>query len=228
MWIPVLNPELHDARYLAWENQARWLVDASFAIRQALAPYMPVVDQWYQLVFVLMFVTSFAYFAVSRDRFYPHLVLGVLMVLMVGAFTYLVAPAAGPFLYEKGANAVASEAQMSMWWGYQQVQTQGMAWIAENGEHYFTSSLAAMPSLHIAQVIVMTYYILRSRSLLGPLFVALSAWILVESVASRWHYTVDAPFGMILAIAVIWTCNRVCASPKRIAQPLAAENPATV
>ena len=228
MWIPIINPELYDAEYLAWETQARWLVEVCFAIRGTLAPYMPVVDQWYQMALVLMFVTSFSYFAVSRDRFYPHVVLGVLMVMIIGGLSYLIAPAAGPFLYEKGANAVASDAQISMWWAYQQVQTQGMAWIAENGQHYFTSSLAAMPSLHVAQVVVMTYYILRSRSLLGPVFVALSAWILVESVASRWHYTVDAPFGIALAIAVIWTCNRVCRSPRQVAQPAVAENPATV
>ena len=157
-----------------------------------------------------------------------YLVVAWLIVLMVGAFSYLIAPAAGPFLSEKGVNDVATAAQDSMWWGYQQVQAQGMAWIEENGAHYFTSSLAAMPSLHVAQVVVMTYYILRSRSLLGPVFVALSAWILVESVASRWHYTVDAPFGIALAIAVIWTCNRVCRSPRQVAQPAVAENPATV
>ncbi len=222
MWIPVINPELHDARYFAWENEFRWLVEACYAIRGAVAPYMPLVDHWYQLVFVMMFVTSFSYFAVGRERYYPNFVLAILMVMIVGGFTYLIAPAVGPFLYEQGANAIASEAQASMWWAYREVLTAGMPWIAEHGQEYFISSLAAMPSLHVANVVVMTYYLLRSRSMLGPIFILLSCWILIESVASRWHYTVDAPFGILLAAAVIWACNRVCA-PQEAAEAPAAE-----
>ncbi len=222
MWIPVINPELHDARYFAWENELRWLVEACLAIRGSIAPYLPLVDHWYQLVFVMMFVTSFSYFAVGRERYYPNFALAILTVMIVGGFAYLIAPAVGPFLYEQGANAIASEAQASMWWAYREVLSAGMPWIAEHGQEYFISSLAAMPSLHVANVVVMTYYLLRSRSILGPIFVLLSCWILIESVASRWHYTVDAPFGILLAVAVIWSCDRICA-PREAAESPAGE-----
>ncbi len=217
MWMPVINPHLFDAAYFAWDQRLHWLVEGMTNLRQGIAQFLPWADQWYQLAFVLMFVLSFCYFAVGRDPHYPHFALGVLLVLSLGSLSYLIAPAVGPFLYETGVNARASEAQAGMWGAFQQVQNQGTGWIAAHGSAYFTGALAAMPSLHIAHAVVMTYYMTRSRSLLAPLFMLLTFWIVLESVASRWHYVIDAPFGLLLAGLVIWVVNRVC-DPGRAAR----------
>ncbi len=120
---------------------------------------------------------------------------------------------------------LASEAQANMHDGYREVRVAGFAWIESVGSRYFTAALAAMPSLHVANASVMTYYMLRSRDYLAPFFVFLWCWILFDSVALRWHYIVDAPAGILLAVLVIWLTGRLLrgASPERAP---AAEAPA--
>jgi energy-converting hydrogenase Eha subunit B len=43
-----------------------------------------------------------------------------------------------------------------------------------------------------------------------PLFVMVTFWVTIESVASRWHYMIDLPAGLLLAVLVIWLTNRLC------------------
>jgi hypothetical protein len=57
----------------------------------------------------------------------------------------------------------------------------------------------------------MTYYMLKNRDYMAPLFVLFWLWILVDSVALRWHYAIDAPAGIALCALVIWLTNRLLA-----------------
>jgi hypothetical protein len=210
MWVPLINPLRFDAAYMATD---RWFepVIAAFRALRGLAPQDWVwFDHLYQLGFVLMFVLSFAVLAVSRDRHYPHFVLGIMLVLALGGLSYLIAPAVGPFLFEDGMNAAATQAQAGMWRVYFTVVQEGAPWIAANGPEYFTGALAAMPSLHIAHAAVMTWYMHRSRLIVRWPFLVILLFILIESVVSRWHYLIDAPAGLIVAAAAILIANRVC------------------
>jgi len=96
-----------------------------------------------------------------------------------------------------------------MYEAYQEVREEGMAWILRSGSRYFTGPLAAMPSLHVAHATVITYYIIASRTALTPLFVIMWLWILIDSIALRWYYVIDAPAGFALALFVIWLTNRI-------------------
>jgi hypothetical protein len=210
MWVPLVNPARFDEAYMVTD---RWL-EPAIALFRALRGLAPQdwlwFDHLYQLGFVLMFVVSFAVLAVSRDRHYPHFVLGILLVLVLGGLSYLIAPAVGPFLFEDGLNAAATQAQAGMWRVYLRVVAEGAPWIAANGPEYFTGALAAMPSLHIAHAAVMTWYMHKSRLIVRWPFLAILLFILVESVVSRWHYLVDAPAGLAVAAAAILIANRIC------------------
>ncbi len=96
-----------------------------------------------------------------------------------------------------------------------------MPWINQWGSHYFTGALAAMPSLHVAHATVITYYMVTSRAFLAPLFVCFWTWILIDSIALRWHYVVDAPAGLALAVFVIWLTGRLLGA--RSSVPAATE-----
>ncbi len=210
MWVPLINPARFDAAYMATD---RWLepVIAVFRALRGLAPEGWVwFDHLYQLGFVLMFVVSFAVLAVSRDRHYPHFVLGIMLVLILGGLSYLIAPAVGPFLFEDGMNAAATQAQAGMWRVYGTVVAEGAPWIAANGSEYFTGALAAMPSLHIAHAAVMTWYMHKSRLVVRWPFLLILLFLLIESVVSRWHYLIDAPAGLAVAAAAILVADRLC------------------
>lgn len=210
MWIPLINPLRFDEAYMAADDFLGPVVALFHWIRALLPTNWELFDQLYQLGFLMMFIVSFAVLAVSRDRHYPHFVLGIMLVMAVGGLAYLIAPAVGPFLFGDGANGAATEAQAGMWAVYGQVTESGAPWIAENGSDYFTGALAAMPSLHVAHATVITYYLHRSRLGIRWPFMLLWGFILIESVVSRWHYLVDAPAGILVALVAILAANRIC------------------
>ena len=211
MWVPLINPALFDAAYMASDESLRPLVDAftwaSTTIRANLNPEF----RWYQFLFLTMFVLTFCRFAAVRNALYPRFAVSMLLMVSLGALSYLIAPALGPFIYEDGNVPAATEAQAAMYAAYQNVQAEGAAWITRNGSDYFTGALAAMPSLHVGYASLMTYYMLKNRDYMAPLFVLIWLWILVDSVALRWHYAIDAPAGIALAALVIWLTNRLSA-----------------
>lgn len=209
-WVQLINPNLYDASYMAVDRALQPVVDLFFSIRSTYFTAVPNTDAWYQAAFLLMFILGFCSLAVLRSPVYPRFCIGVLLTLCLGSLSYMVAPALGPFLYEEGLSAKATEAQAGMLWAHEQIMLEGMAWIAEAGPGYFTGALAAMPSLHIAHAIVMTWFIVKARSIWIPVFLAISFWVTIESVASRWHYLIDLPAGALLAVFVIWLTNRLC------------------
>ena len=210
-WVPLINPALFDTAYMASDEWLRPLVDAftwaSTTIRTNLNPEV----RWYQFLFLIMFILSFCRFAAIRDAYYPHFAVSMLLMVSLGALSYLIAPALGPFIYEDGNAVLATEAQTGMYAAYQKVQVGGAAWFERYGAAYFTGALAAMPSLHVGYASLMTYYILKSRDYMAPLFVLFWLWILIDSVALRWHYAIDAPAGVALSALVIWLTNRLLA-----------------
>jgi hypothetical protein len=210
MWIPLINPLRFDEAYMATDRFFEPVIATFEWVRSLLPTELPLFDHFYQLGFFLMFIISFAVLAVSRDRHYPHYALGLMLVISLGGLSYLIAPAVGPFLFEDGANAAATEAQAGMWAAYQTLVETGPSWIAAYGADYFTGPPAAMPSLHLAHATVMVYYLNRSRLAIRWPFMLLWAFILIESVVSRWHYLVDAPAGILVAIAAILIANRIC------------------
>ncbi|MFQ6017414.1 MAG: phosphatase PAP2 family protein [Kiloniellaceae bacterium] len=213
MWMPLINPSLYDEPYLAVDEKLRWLVDLLTYISAALRSGLLQEVRWYQVIFLTLFILSFAYFAAVRGQYYPRFAIGILLVLSLGGLSYLIAPAVGPFVFEDGSDPLATQSQRQMLSGFQSVQTAGMPWIIKNGSEYFTGALAAMPSLHLAHATVMTYYMIVSRSYLAPLFGFFWLWVLIDSIALRWHYIVDAPAGVLLAAFVIWLTDRMLRTP---------------
>ena len=163
-WVQVINPNLYDGLYYDIDKQLQPILDLFYWIRSSYFTLMPSTDAWYQAAFLLMFITGFCSLAITLNRYYPHFCLGVLLTLSIGGLSYLVAPAVGPFIYEEGLNKHATEAQAAMYWAHKQAVLYGMPWIERAGPGYFTGGLAAMPSLHIAQAVAMTYFIRRAGS----------------------------------------------------------------
>jgi hypothetical protein len=209
MWIPIINPALYDAEFMAIDEKLRGLVDFFTWLSTALHALVSDEIRWYQVDFSVMFVLAFCYLSAERNAAYPRFAVAVLLVMSLGGLSYLIAPALGPFIFETSPDKLAAEAQRGMYAAYQEVREEGMAWILRSGSRYFTGPLAAMPSLHVAHATVITYYIIVSRSALTPLFVVMWSLILIDSIALRWHYAIDAPAGFALAWLVICLTNRI-------------------
>ncbi|WP_340119721.1 phosphatase PAP2 family protein [Pelagibius sp. 7325] len=213
-WVQIINPALYDDHYIRLDRSLQPVIDLFYWIRATYFTAVVNTDDWYQAAFLLMFISGFCTFAVTRNAVYPRFCLGVLLTMSLGALSYMVAPALGPFLFEEGLNEKATNAQAGMLWAHQQVKQRGMEWIAEAGHSYFTGALAAMPSLHIAHAVVMTWFVVQARSMLLSLFLPIGFWVIIESVASRWHYLIDLPIGALLAVFIIWLTHRLVPLPR--------------
>src|SRR5262249_5768984 len=189
-------------------------------VRALIARILPAADIWYQAAFFAVFVLSFLCHALGRRRFHYHNMTALVLIESVGPLTYLFAPAIGPFIYQHGTNALATAAELRMYEVYETARAGGAAWINGQGAHFFADPLAAMPSLHVGATFIITYYAVKARLWVAPLTVLAFFWILIESVAARWHYLVDLPAGLLLAVAAIAVTNYLYRRP-----PTAEQDP---
>lgn len=213
MWIPVINPHLFDQDYFAVDQALQPVVTGFIGLRQTIARILPSADIWYLAGYMGIFVLSFLSHALGSRRWHYHNLLGLLISQILGPLSYLIAPAVGPFIYERGVSALATHTELRMYDIYLQVRQGGAAWIAQYGGHFFTYPLAAMPSLHVGTMFVMVYYAVRARLLVAPVTIVAFGWIVIESVAARWHYLIDLPFGLLLAMLTIAISNQICGTP---------------
>ena len=210
MWVPLINPHQFDAAYFAADQALHPVMALFAAIRNGVATILPATDIWYQAAFFAIFVLSFLSHALGSRRYHYHNMAGLLLIEMVGPLTYLIAPAVGPFIYEQGPNTLATNAELKMYDVYQHVREGGAAWISQHGGSFFAEPLAAMPSLHVGATLVIVYYAIKGRLWSAPISVIAFLWIFIESVVARWHYLVDLPAGIALAIGVIVFVNWLC------------------
>lgn len=209
MWVPLINAARYDELYQRTDVALGALVEALSAIRSFVHENFPAVDHWYLGFFMGMFFVSFSYHILwDRDGF-RRVYLATLVNQSLGALSYLIAPAVGPFLYGGGPNRMATASQTGMWEAYNTLIAQGPQWLETFGQSYFNAGLAAMPSLHAGAAWVFVWYAFAHRTRLKWLYVIAYSWILIEAVVSKWHYVIDLPAGILLAALSIWIANRL-------------------
>ncbi len=209
LWSPHINPLLWDEFYWQTDQAMRPVVDLFLTMRAAMAPVVPLDSNFYMIAFIAMFYGSFCVHALTSARDFRTLFLAALLFQGTGALAYLVTPALGPFLYESGIEPPASAAQQSMLGAYHDNVAGGAHWIAEHGASHLTVGLAAMPSLHTGGSFLFLLFAWRYARMLVPLYALLFVFISIDAVASRWHYLVDLPVGMMLAAGCAWAAERL-------------------
>lgn len=196
-WMPLVNRTSYDAFYQTLD-ELWWPIVAAFCwLREAIQSVIPFdLDGAYHGMFVGMFFVAFAAHAVcDTPRRQRQLLLGMCLILLLGGVLYWVAPAVGPFVYREGLNDESTEVQAHMLRLFHFFVSTG-----EVPPGYFTAPLAAMPSLHVAHGLFFTLFAWRSLRWLFWIFLPLFIWIVLESVASGWHYLADLPVGACLAV----------------------------
>lgn len=202
LWAQLLNPQRWDSWYQS--------VDVALSpVMQAISilhtPWMELTQVWpeaYHDIFVGMFLTSLAIHSIQarKPEIMTELVTVIALILIIGGFTYAIAPAWGPFIYESGTNPLATVIQSHMREFQQQfVTSHGLDYEGQN----FVMALAAMPSLHIAHTYVLWRYAWHHIRWLGIVYLPLYLFIITEAVTAKWHYLLDIPLGLLLAVISI-------------------------
>ena len=230
IWAPHVNPHLFDELYWRTDQAMRPIVEICIAIREAIAAALPIVDHLYLLAFMALFFISFCLHAVTSPAVFRKVLLAAILLQGLGALAYLAMPALGPFLYERGANPVASDVQAMMLGVYRDSTSGGAGWLSNHGAEYLVAGLAAMPSLHAGCSFLFVWFVWKYEKPLLVVYLPLFAFILVEAVASRWHYIIDLPVGIALARLCIFLAFRLdrdeAPAERQAVSPLAQPTPA--
>lgn len=217
LWTPILNRNRYDDVYWAIDQHLRPLIEICFAIRRAILPLISYEANLYMVGFIALFYGSFCYHAIKTPDQFRKLFLAMLFMQGLGAIAYLIAPAAGPFLYEPGLNPHITQAQHYMNAVRQQVGAGGAQWLSFNEPNVLMAGVGAMPSLHVGSSFVFLWFAIKHGRVLLPTYVPLFAYIVINSIASRWHYLIDLPAGLALACFSLWLAHR-CTRPQPIAE----------
>lgn len=189
------------------------MIDICFAIRKVILPIVSYEANLYMTGFMILFYVSFCYHALRTPHVFRRLFPAMLFIQGLGAITYLIMPAVGPFLFEQGLNPHIAEAQHYMNGVRQQVASGGGQWLSLHESEYLMTGVGAMPSLHVGCSFVFLWFAIKHGRALLPAYVPLFAFIVINSIASRWHYLIDLPVGLALACFSIWLAHR-CTRPK--------------
>lgn len=202
LWVPDINPRLHDDVYWQIDQALRPLVDAAMTVRHSLNFIVPADSPFYSHGFIAMFYFGFTVHAMQRTEIFRALVIAAITLQAFGALGYLIAPALGPFVFEQGTNTFFTSVQHGMLTAYQTHLAQGTSWVRANGDAMLLTGLGAMPSLHAGGSFLFVIFAWRHCRWISPLPIMLFGFICIAAIASRWHYLIDLPVGMLLA----WGC----------------------
>lgn len=207
LWAQLINPQLFDHVYMGIDEQFRVLVNCAFQFSVFYRSGLAYFPHAYHQIFIAMFVLSFLVHGMQSDRLgFDRLLLAVALVLVLGGISYSIAPAFGPFVFEAG-DSPESRAIQAVMASFQQGFRESRG--ADYDSAYFVSALAAMPSLHLAHALVFLWFALCHARWLGVIYVVPVSFIAVEAVAARWHYLIDLPAGLVVALVAIILANRL-------------------
>lgn len=203
MWMSLINPALWDGVYWEADQMLRPLVEASFVVHNTVETALPAGEHLYLFAFLAMFAGSIIVHSMQRFIVFRKVIFTAMLVHVLGALSYLVMPAVGPFIFEQGVNALETARQAHMFAGYQALVAGGRPWIAAQGSEFMFAAVAAMPSLHVASSAVFVFYAWQNARWLGVLYLPLFVFIMFEAVATRWHYWLDVVAGLGLTALAI-------------------------
>lgn len=189
------NPVNYDA-FLQYSDQwLQWLIDGVLWWHPFIDQYVDSAE-WYTTVYEFMFLLSFAVFSLKEMALFHKVFCATVISLLLGTFGYLLFPTIGPFVYALPTSPLLQQAMPIMYQQYTlYTASAGVAYTPS----YLVQGLAAMPSLHVAQVAVFTYYIWKHLKPLSVLYIPITAFIMLEAVYTHYHYVADLAAGLLVA-----------------------------
>ena len=208
--IAVLNPFSWDPTFVEWE---RWLHFGklphewlSFIVNNHVA--VVILNFFYNMWYFIMLATVLAAgIYVSRETYHIQYLISFMMVgLFGGFFVALIFSSAGPCFYERAGfgteyvpllQALNEASKFMPVWA---LQTQDLLWDGYIGKQSGSVGIAAFPSLHVANALLIALYCSKINRLL-----AIAAWIFavlifLGSIVLAWHYALDSYAGIVLAL----------------------------
>lgn len=202
-WMPLVNPVLFDNLYAKIDSLVP--IASTLESLSVLLHLNTTGPALYHGLFVLMFFLSFI-IHLSFDSFinFRKVVVGTCLILLLGSFSYWIAPAIGPFILKKPTLSSFSVYQGHMYSLYLSLKSTGIPPVG-----YFSNAPAAMPSLHIANSFFFLAMAKRNFPILNKIYFLFLGYIVIVAVGSGWHYFIDLIGGLLLSLIVINIIDKV-------------------
>lgn len=226
MWLKVFVPFVNARRWdveLAWLDQALHLgVSPSLFLVALLegTPLLPLVD-WSYFLWLPFALLGFGFFAAFPDReTRARYAASHVLLWALGAWGYVAMPALGPALAfpdewkaVRSGMPLNSGGQVTLLLNYQLVLDAKRDGAPPSPYLNPALGVAAMPSLHVGVDVLLLAWCRRRARPLAPFALAVLLLHLLGSVATGWHYAVDAYAGAAIALFAAWAAGRLARGP---------------
>ena len=210
-WWSHLGGASYDETYYAIDNQFSGVVTFFMDVSK----WLGFSDDMYFYLFTLMFISGYMVVMVLSPAWFCRMLTASIAVMVIGGIAYVIAPAYGPFLYRDNAFFMDVQAEMRLATDAFR-QSKGMDFDALKFEYV----LGAMPSLHIAHSVIIALYASALNKRLAIPYGLILIYILIHASVTGFHYLIDIPAGLLVALAAIMVTEKLHKAP----YPLSFDN----
>ena len=225
-WLKVFVPFVNGRRWdveLAWLDQALHLGISPSRFLVALFEGTPVLSliDWSYFLWLPFALLGFGFFAAFPDReTRARYAASHVLLWALGAWGYVAMPALGPALaFPDEWKSVRAEmplnsgGQVTLLLNYQLVLDAKRDGAPPAPYLNPALGVAAMPSLHVGVDVLLLVWCRRRARALAPFALGVLLLHVLGSVATGWHYAVDAWAGAALALLAAWAAGRLARGP---------------
>ena len=192
LWSHLVNGAMFDNEFHQIDQALAPLRDGFMSVAQAVTARLPLKVPYSDLFISMFFLSFFLHGGLGGRRELNPVMLATAFVLILGGFAYWLAPAFGPLIFDPPNVAYV-----------RYMHNFSASFVDSGGRNYspvmFVSMLAAMPSLHIANSVVLAYFAWKWRPWLLAFYIPAILFFLCEGVNLRFHYLIDYPAGLLIA-----------------------------
>ncbi|MFA6027811.1 MAG: phosphatase PAP2 family protein [Patescibacteria group bacterium] len=209
--VPFINPNLFDEFYYNFDLTFSFLLSPIFYFRDWVQQYIdlgPLYTWGYETLFLVTFVLLY----LTNKKAFRRMFFATILILLVGGVSYSFFPAIGPFYYSPSHSLYSKEVQEIMLQKYELYKNSGGALYSPA---YLIQGIAAMPSLHTANTFAFLYFIFRYLRRYSLIYIPVFLYIIIDAIYTKYHYSLDIVFGIILAAICIYFAEVIYAKRER-------------
>jgi hypothetical protein len=183
--------------------------------QEVAAPVLSLVYSSFTNLVPLSVVSALVFVDKIRDGYV--FLMSAMWLWILGIGSYYLIPSLGPFLTAPQDFDQLPHTKMTVWW--ERLASDRAEFLADPADPGAFASVSAFASLHVAFtcliVLMLRYYGLRRLAAVMAVYLAAT---MVATVYFGWHFVIDLPGGVLVAVLSVWLGRWTIYPPRRRAR----------